>query len=466
MSVDLKNLVAYCTKWFDPKEGFIQNGNAWQMFDYHVLAGGDMDKYSHIGSHPGQLDFLINSVHLENLLHAGNGFGKTDIIARKHIVRILCNFWYPIKTGKEYKTLNIAITNDQAELVQDRIIEMCKNSPVLKPFIRESVKFPRPQIRWLNGAITEFRTTKRKAEAVEGHAYDYISCDEIALEQHLEFIRESVLTPRLRNFPHPQMDWFATPKGFNAYYRVMNLIKRAGGFVRSGSSFENPHINHELLRYMIKNWSEAKVKQVVYGLFVDNAQFMFASRIEKLINNDLDFETVKRGQRYIEAWDLARGRKGETADSTVGYRFRKGAVNRVVGRWSFQLPWTEKERENLFEKKEVHHSSIEREIRSRYKESNSDVLVDSTGVGDTLWGMVMDIAKPVDFRGSKDKLLDHAQAVIDAGLVECLYIPDLVDQMTTYERDDKNLDTDDLMAFVIGCSAIPLAQPEYGTRDI
>lgn len=467
MAVDIKNLIEYATKWFDPKYGYIQNGNHWQAFDYFVLAGQDKDKYSAIGAHPGQLDFLINSVHFENLLHAGNGFGKTDIIARKHIVRILLNFWYPIKTNKEYKTLNIAITNEQAELVQDRIEQIVKASPVLRPLLKASVKFPRSEIRWMNGAVTEFKTTKRNAESVEGHAYDYISCDEIALEQHLEFIRESILLPRLRNYPNPQMDWFATPKGFNAYYRVKCLIERAGGFVRAGSSFENPHINHTLLRYNMQNYSEAKRKQVIFGQFVDNAQFMFASRIEKLINNDLEFETAKPSTNsYIDSWDLARGRKGATADSTVGYRFRKGAVNRVVGRWSFQLPWTEKERENLFEKKEVYHSSIEREIRSKHLEARSDVLVDSTGVGDTLWGMVMDIAKPIDFRGMKDKLLDHAQAVIDAGLVECPYIPELVDQMTTYERDDKNLDTDDLMAFVIGCHAIPLVRPEYGTLDI
>jgi hypothetical protein len=467
MAVDIKNLIDYATKWFDPKQGLIQNQKHWQAFDYYVLAGQDLDKYKLIGSHPGQLDFLINSVHFENLLHAGNGFGKTDIIARKHIARILLNFWYPIKTKKEYKTLNIAITNEQAELVQDRIEQLVSMSPVLRPLIKCSVKHPRCEIRWLNGAVTEFKTTKRKAEAVEGHAYDYISCDEIALEPHLEFIRESILIPRLRNFPHPQMDWFATPKGFNAYYRLMNMIRRAGGFVRSGSSFENPHINHTLLRYVMSNYSEAKKAQVIFGQFVDNAQFMFASRIEKLINNDLEFENAHPAvHSYFDAWDLARGRKGETADSTVGYRFKQGEINRVVGRWSFQLPWTEKERENLFEKKEVHHSSIEREIRIRQREAKSKVFIDSTGVGDTLYGIVMDIAKPIDFRGTKDKILDHTQAVIDAGLVQCPFIPDLVDQMTTYERDDKNLDTDDLMAFCIGCYNIPLVRPDYGTLDL
>lgn len=464
--INIKDTIEFATRFFNPKYDFLKNNIQWQAFDYYVLAGGEQEKYSKIGSHPGQLDFLLNSVHIENLLHAGNGFGKTDIIARKHIVKILIHFFDPLIKKKQYKTLNIAITNDQAELVQDRIYQLVKSSPVINWLIKDSVKFPRPEIRWVNGATTEFKTTKRKAEAVEGHEYGYISADEIALEPHLEFIREKILMPRLRSWNDAQLDWFATPKGFNSYYRIKCDIERKGGFVRSGSSFENPHINHQLLKYMSNNWSAAKVSQIIFGQFVDNSQFMFSSRVEKLIDYDLSFENYQRGSQYIEGWDLARGRKGDNADETVCYRIKKGKQNLVVGRWAYQLPWTEAERENLFEKKEVHQSSIEREIRNKHKESGADVYIDSTGVGDTLYGIVMDIAKPIDFRGHKDKILDHAQAVIDAGLISCPYIPQLVDQMTTYERDDKTLDTDDIMAFCIALQAIPVCAKEIETFDI
>jgi hypothetical protein len=466
--IALKDKISFATKFFDVNEEYLKLNRHWQSFDYYVLAGGDPVKYENIGSHPGQLDFLINSIHTENLLHSGNGFGQTDIIARKHLVKHLIHFYDPLLKNIEYKTLNIAITREQAELVQDRIIQLVRISPLLGDwFIKRYVKSPVPEIEFINGGKIEFKTTKRKAESVEGHQYGYISADEIALEPHLEFIREKILLPRLRKFEDGQLDWFATPKGFNSYYRIMQQIKRSGGFVRSGSSYENPHINHKLLDYMIKNWSKDKVRQIVYGEFVDNAQFMFASRIDKLIDYDLGFEKVKPDSKYIEGWDLARGKKGEQADKTVGFRIRKGKPNVIVDCFAFQLPWTEEERLNLLkDNKEKHNSSTEREIRNKQKESNSECYIDSTGVGDTLFGMLQDVAQPVDFRGKKDKILEHAQAVIDAGLIKCPFIPELVEELTTYERDDKNLPTDYVMAFCIACYSIPVLDSFIGTVDI
>lgn len=94
-------------------------------------------------------------------------------------------------------------------------------------------------------------------------------------------------------------------------------------------------------------------------------------------------------------------------------------------------------------------------------------MLDSTGIGDTLYGILMDIAEPVDFRGgNKDAILDHLQAVIDSGQLKSPYLAPLADEMTVYQRDDKLLDTDYLMALAVACQKIPLLeQPNYGTVD-
>ena len=139
---------------------------------------------------------------------------------------------------------------------------------------------------------------------------------------------------------------------------------------------------------------------------------------------------------------------------------------KIVKRWAFQLPWTEKERENINVEAgvELEKSSIEREIRRAHYESNADVYLDSTGVGDTLYGMVQDIARPVDFRGGrKDEILDHLQAVIDAGFLKSPFIPELTDEMTIYQREDKNLDTDNIMALAIASTAIKIKNQDYGS---
>lgn len=405
-------------------------------------------------AHSGQREFLEKSIFRENGLHPGNGWGKTSVIAKKHIFFIL-KHWLD---GPKYKTLNVAITQDQSELVQDEMEQLIAQSPILKGwFFKSSVRFPQARIVFGNGAITEFKTTKKKGESIEGKQYGYISADEIALEVYLEFIREKILLPRLRAWKDSQIDYSATPKGYTAYYRILEDIKRHGGYVRGGSSYENPHIDHTLLDYFVRTWSETKVKQVIHGEFIDTAEMMFASRVERIFEDSLTFEEVQAGRKYIEGWDLARGRK-KSADQTVGYRIDTDVMpHRIVAQWEFQLPWTEKERENINNQEGFtkERSSIEREIRNAHKASNARVFLDSTGVGDTLYGMVQDIAKPVDFRGGhKDDLLDHLQAVIDADMIRAPFIPALAEEMTMYQRDDKLLDTDHLMALAIACSPL------------
>ncbi len=439
----------------------IQCKNDWSAFDDLVL------DYK---SHDGQKEWLEKSIQRENLLHPGNGWGKTDIIAKKHLRFILQHFL----DGEKYKTLNVAITQELSELVLERIAGMIKHSPILGYWFcnldKAIVRHPFSQIRFTNGAITEFKTTKRKGESIEGKEYGYISADEVALERHLEFIREKILLPRTRKWKDSQLDFYATPKGFNAYYRVRNDIKRKGGYVRGGSSYENPHVDHKLYDYLCSTWSKNKIDQIIKGKFIDTAEMMFASRLDKFFDSNLDLtDAIETNKSYIEGWDLARGRRGSISDQTVGFRILKGKVPYVITkRWAFQLPWTEKGRENINKenKNDNEKSSIEKEIRQAQRESGAKVFMDSTGVGDTLWEMCMDISRPVDFRGgNKDVILDHLQAVIDAGLLKCPYIPELADEMTTYQRSDANLETDNIMALAVACSKIPVFKRNYGTVD-
>lgn len=453
MSTDsIFNIIVFSLKQIDER-------NDWHAFDDLVL--------NHI-SHDRQYSWLKGSIHRENLLHPGNGWGKTDVIAKKHIRFILKHL-----LDKElYRTLNVAITSEQSELVQDRIVGFIKNSPLLSGWLIDKnsvVKFPYPKIKYTTGQITEFKTTKRKAESIEGKEYGYISADEIALEQHLEFIRDKILLPRLRRWKDSQLDFMATPKGMNAYYRVKVDIARKNGYVQGGTSYQNPHIDHSLLDYQCSSWSEAKINQIIKGLFIDTAEMMFASRIEKLFDDSLMLQdTIDTGNKYIAGWDLARGRKGSISDQTVGYRIDVTKYPFIiVKRWGFQLPWTEQGRLNInaAESKDIEQSSIEREIRTAQYEDRGKYYLDSTGIGDTLWEILMDIAQPVDFRGgNKDRILDHLQAVIDAGILKSPFIPELADEMTVYQRNDVNLDTDNVMALAIACQGIKIpTKSVYGT---
>lgn len=435
----------------------------WQALDSYVFRAN---------CHPKQYKFLYESNKKENLLHAGNGFGKTEIPARKHIAYILKHFDNP-----EYKTLNVALTVEQASFVLARIVKLVKSSPVLSWLIPNDDCLNRMRdnimaIHWVNGAITEAKTLKNKGEAIEGKEYGYISADEVALERHLEFVRDYILLPRLRRYDDSQLDFFATPKGLNAYYRVKCDIERKGGCVMSGSSYDNTFIPRSHWDYMCEGKSQYYIDQVINGLFINNSNFLFASRVEELIDPTLSFEPPEVGRKYIDGWDLARGRKSDISDFTVKYTLKlpleATGASVVVDRWKGQVPWTQKgmENENKIDGKNF-KTSIEQEIRrSRALYNNSSVFIDSTGVGDTLYERVKDIAKGVDFRGKKSAMLENLQLSIDLQRLKCPLINDLVEQLTTYTLDDTNLETDDVMSLCIAnfglCEYTALGKISYG----
>lgn len=417
-------------------------------FDWRLL-----DQFVFLSQcHEKQYQFLYNAQQKENLIHAGNGWGKTEVMARRHLSFILKHFDNP-----EYKTMNVALTMEQASFVLDRIVKMCRESPVLNWMIKDTRKLKNDytEIQFINGAITSARTLKNKGEAIEGGEYGYISCDEVALERHLEFIREFILLPRMRRYKDSQIDYCATPKGLNAYYRIKQDIHTNHGYVMSGSSYDNPFIDHKHLDYMCNNKSQAYIDQVINGKFIDNSNYLFASRVNQLIDTSLQYESPMSNCMYVDGWDLARGRKGDISDSTVKYTIKipleQDGCGYIVDRWKGQIPWTAKsmENENMIEKKN-YKTNVEDEVRRSHRYyNNSFIYVDSTGIGDTLFEIVKDIAKGVDFRGMKQKILESLQLTIDQDKLKCPYIPDLIEQMTTYTLKDTELDTDDIMALAI-----------------
>lgn len=450
----------------------IEQTRNWRIFDELVLGITD-------NKHEKQYDYLRDSMGTrENVLHAGNGWGKTDMFAKKHIYYILKHFL----DGEKYKTCQTALTLEQARETKDRIMKMVFESPYLteqgkikngRPdswFVVNEKNFPLPEIEYCNNAVTHFRTTKNKAQAIEGKEYGYIGSDEVALELHIEHIREKVFLPRLRLWKDSQVDYAATPKGKNAYYRVAEAIKRAGGCVRGGSSFDNPYIDHELLNYIIENWNELKKDQVIYGKFIDNSMMPFAGRVEILFDENLELnDKILDGHYYYNGWDLARGRTTEN-DMTAGFRidktnFEQNRRATVTQYFQFQAPWTEAGRLNYIKEGQDFKFSTEGKIREEYKKVNNMGYIDCTGVGDTLFEMLRDKMHGVDFRGKKEKLIEHAQACIDGEVIKSPFIPQLADQMSTYMYEDKGLDTDALMAFVVAMQGLDIGGNKLLTYD-
>jgi hypothetical protein len=451
--------------------------------------------------HPGAVEWLQNSTKRENLLHAGNRWFKSGSQAIKFLHKIIYNDNDP----RTYRCVNVAISSEQSNVIFNKTLDLFQNSILPKEMLLNVVRFPQPIAYFMrlmpamDGTEpkldkVEFwaRTSQNKGKYLEGFDFRYINFDEPALELHLDFLRNDVLLPRTGDYSSGQVDYCATPKGYNAYSRLIKSLENdPSAYVQGGavaalirpSKIEelleyretnsepirflllNPYIAKEYVADALKRWPIDKIKQVIFGEIVATSNNPFSERIAKIINPMLKLsKAATNGRSYLNVFDLARGKKGDQADKTVAFTADITEMPwKIVDYEAFQLPWVE---ENPTERGKATNTSIEGKIRSRAFKFQGRTVIDATGIGDTISEVVSDVAEPFIFTGrntqgmSKEDAILHTQAVMDSGQIETPYIEDFINEMTYYELDDKGLDTDHVMAFVILCSQQEVVDPE------
>jgi hypothetical protein len=132
--------------------------------------------------HPGQSEWLANSHHYINTLTPGNRFGKSFIIAEKHIFKNVFKHGLPKMSraawqAADYHTISAAHSADQALIVFNTAVSML-SSDVMKPFVASIRTSPFPHIRFKNGAVMHCRSAHDGGKYIDGHAYRYVSIDE------------------------------------------------------------------------------------------------------------------------------------------------------------------------------------------------------------------------------------------------------------------------------------------------
>jgi hypothetical protein len=346
-------------------------------------------EFLEIEPHPGQEEWLKNSTCPENALHTGNRWGKSLIQAVKILHRCIFKIRDPkFEDLKKYEAVNASITLDQAKIIFENVLRLIRERPVLESFV-STVKFtPFPHIIFGNGATFWARSTQRRGEYLLGRDYDYFNFDEVAFEQHSEYVVNQVIMMRLADRAG-MLDFTSTPKGKNWFYRKCCELEKNPqiGYVQNGDSRDNPNISQEYLKRKLKSLSPSKIEQNIKGLFIDDANQVIK---EEYIRNAMSLATGLshpiRGHRYCHGWDLARKRTytvGITLDIT-------SKPYQLVALERFQREW-----------KDVYAA-----IRKRQKEYGGALIIDSTGLGDVVISELSDI-KPRGFnfgeRGGKAK---------------------------------------------------------------
>ena len=272
--------------------------------------------------HPGQVTWLRNSVQPINTLVPGNRWGKSTIIAEKHIWK--CIFKVGIQTKSraawkmaEYETISVAMSADQAAIVFKEAKKLLKDSP-LRVLVKAMRSTPFPHIIFQNGSVFHCRSAHDDGKYIDGHAYRYLSIDEAGWINLLKGLMTNVIVMRLAG--GGEIDLIGTPKGYNDLYFYYERGQRGtkGYYSQRGSIYDNPHLPLEdiQMRDQLLQSADPKIRrQVLEGEFVDFSGLAFTrDQRDNAFDPSMSFEQEWiEGHKYVVAFDL-----GRQTDYTVG----------------------------------------------------------------------------------------------------------------------------------------------------
>lgn len=276
--------------------------------------------------HPGQRDWLEKADEYVNVLVPGNRYGKSYVIAFRHLWHAWLKVGIPFEGQAEwmrapYQTISLGATDDQARIVY-RLIQRFIRHPVMRPFVISERSSPFPQVKLWNGSIINVRSAAEGGKYVDGHAYRYVSVDEAGWIDDLKELMTNVLIMRLAG--GGRIDLIGTPKGIGSgLYWYWNRAARGvdGYYGQRGSVFDNPYLPAEDIKKrdeLLKHADPRVRQQVIYGDFISTTGLAFTS--DELQNAFLPTLPAHRdrmpGHTYYQAWDL-----GRRTDFTVGVTF-------------------------------------------------------------------------------------------------------------------------------------------------
>lgn len=428
--------------------------------------------------HPGQVTWLRNSNQPINTLVPGNRWGKSTIIAEKHIFK--CIFKVGIKAksraawkAAEYETISVAMSADQAAIVFKEAKRLLKDSP-LRVLVKAMRSTPFPHIIFANGSIFHCRSAHDDGKYIDGHAYRYLSIDEAGWISNLKNLMNNVIIMRLAG--GGEVDLIGTPKGYGDLYFYFERGQRgtSGYYSQRGSIYDNPYlpVDDIRMRDRLLMSADPKIrKQVLEGEFVDFSGLAFTrdqrdNAFRPALSQN---QPYMEGHRYWVAFDL-----GRQTDFTVG------VVLDVT-----KKPWTmvNYTRLNKVAWEEIYATidRVTKEYHCRF------ARIDATGPGGdvieeemTKRGIKVDPFK-TSTRASKLDIINGLQSALDQnrqvlrvdetiddnggvirhpvleepgdgdwGLLRLPCISQLMDEMGIYSIDDKNIPfTDSVMALAL-----------------
>lgn len=438
--------------------------------------------------HPGQVKwahdhFWANERHLSS----GNRYGKSYIAAIKLLHHAFFQMRPPqyAELTNEYVALNLSLTIDMARIVTDYCLRMGLDSKMFSRFIVENeiktAPFPvvpigTPKSQRNNQFRSEIwaRSSAKDARYLLGRKFDFVNYDECARDPHGDKILDEVLRMRLADRAG-RIDMTSTAAGRNWFYlafrRGLEDKEHLHYFSMSGTSYDNPHIDHDRVKQNESVMSEVWRNQNIYGGFSDFANVFFRPQIEEMYDSIeypictdyrlLDEIRVDPDGQYIMSIDW-----GVKRDKTV-IMVTRIDDGRKQAKWiprngncyplNFIQGFATKPNGERYAWDELKNIAVL--IHRRF--NDAACMFDSTGMAGSiifseLETMGMKHHEGYDFSGNegnaKTQLVMVAQQALQNRLFVFPFNPttaELVDELMMYDRDDKHLSTDFVFAFCL-----------------
>jgi len=399
----------------------------------------------------GQVAWLTQGLDCpERILSTANRWGKSLVAAIRHIWWLTYKIRRNLKFNKiwEYRTINIAITMEQAKIVWEEAVKIITSRPQLAWMLEKSpTRKPFPNLVLSNGQMFTCRSTDQPAN-LWGPWYDNATYDEAACEKNPD-ITIPLIKTRLMDHDGG-LDYLSTPaytKNWFFQLKTKAKLDPKNYYLLTGYQQENPHVSVEARKRFMEGMTKDQVRVHIYGDDVEAGGLVFRhSDIEEARHPELTLiehvqgevflhEKPLFGHRYVDGWDIATKR-----DYLVGATFdvTKRPLKLVYLERYRKIPW----------------AYVYDRILTRHRLYGSTQFIDVTGVGDHLpeeLSEIGDFIVPINFARPKLKtqVIIAGQKALEDKAVIFPHIPVLIQQLTFYEWDDKNLETDCVFAFCL-----------------
>lgn len=294
----------------------------WAAYDDEVLFA---EEFLGMELHPGQKKWLRNAKKKINLLNPANRWGKTVIVAIRHIHRNFYKKGVPRGNtagwqGQTYQTVNLAPLSSQTEQCFTYTKQILTSTfPIPQP--DGSVRVNHCLIKWFyderrtqntapfaiyytNNSSTEFRSTSGdRGDSIAAKPYGYISYDEGGRSHHLKSEMENTLLARLADW-RGQLDIPSTPNSDSPsildHYEMYQWGLDPNNplyYTQEGDLDDNIFLSREAREEQKLTYANSpKRDQVLHGKFIFSGSMVFSAD-EILKSKDVTL-SIKREEPY------------------------------------------------------------------------------------------------------------------------------------------------------------------------